>query len=85
SEVRNFELEKYLQVVDVLPKAEYSQRIPLIPRLDRTAGENLSKRVEATRMPRNKLLANSNPSGMKSTPSLSSFVDKISSSWFGSN
>ncbi|KAK6040786.1 hypothetical protein COOONC_21709 [Cooperia oncophora] len=53
----------YSQVVDVLPKAEYSQRIPLIPRLDRTAGENLSKRVEATRMPRNKLLANSNPSG----------------------
>ncbi|KAK5985378.1 hypothetical protein GCK32_002620 [Trichostrongylus colubriformis] len=75
----------YSQVVDVLPKAEYSQRISLIPRLDRTAGENVAKRVEATRMPRNKLLANTNITGMKSTPSLSSFVDKISSSWFGSN
>ncbi|XGW21419.1 hypothetical protein V3C99_004407 [Haemonchus contortus] len=75
----------YSQVVDVVPKSEYSQRIPLIPRLDRTAGESVAKRVEATRVPRNKLLANSNLSGMKTTPSLSSFVDKISSSWFGSS
>ncbi|VDL74191.1 unnamed protein product [Nippostrongylus brasiliensis] len=73
------------QVVDVLPRAEYSQRIPLIPRLDRTSGESFAKRVEVTRMPRNKLLANSNQSGMRNTPSLSSFVDKISSSWFGGN
>uniref|UniRef100_A0A0N4XAG2 RMI1_C domain-containing protein n=1 Tax=Haemonchus placei TaxID=6290 RepID=A0A0N4XAG2_HAEPC len=50
----------YSQVVDVVPKSEYSQRIPLIPRLDRTAGESVTKRVEATRVPRNKLLANSN-------------------------
>ncbi|WKX88952.1 hypothetical protein Q1695_008527 [Nippostrongylus brasiliensis] len=75
----------YSQVVDVLPRAEYSQRIPLIPRLDRTSGESFAKRVEVTRMPRNKLLANSNQSGMRNTPSLSSFVDKISSSWFGGN
>ncbi|RCN25988.1 hypothetical protein ANCCAN_28294 [Ancylostoma caninum] len=75
----------YSQVVDVLPKVEYPQRIPLIPRLDRTPGDSVSKRVESVKAPRNKLLASTNPSGMKNTPSLSSFVDKISSSWFGGN
>ncbi|VDP38403.1 unnamed protein product [Heligmosomoides polygyrus] len=52
-----------IMVVDVLPKAEYSQRIPMIPRLERTAGESVGKRVEATRTPRNKLLVNSSASG----------------------
>ncbi|CAJ0592909.1 unnamed protein product [Cylicocyclus nassatus] len=75
----------YSQVVDVLPKVDYPPRIPLIPRLERTTGETVAKRVEAAKAPRNKLLASTNPSGMKSTPSLSSFVDKISSSWFGGN
>ncbi|KAK6729347.1 hypothetical protein RB195_006414 [Necator americanus] len=75
----------YSQVVDVVPKIEYPQRIPLIPRLDRTHMESVSKRVEAVKAPRNKLLATTNTGGMKSTPSLSSFVDKISSSWFGGN
>ncbi|KJH52925.1 hypothetical protein DICVIV_00794 [Dictyocaulus viviparus] len=51
------------QVIDVAPKSYYPPRIPLIPRLGRTAADSAARRVENAKIPRNKLLTTTNLSG----------------------
>ncbi|GMT28306.1 hypothetical protein PFISCL1PPCAC_19603 [Pristionchus fissidentatus] len=78
-----------LHLIDILPRSvdDYLPRIPPIPRLDRSTSSDPSKSrgingIAGRSKIKNSLLANES-SGMTSKPSISSFVDKISSSWFG--
>ncbi|CAB3408430.1 unnamed protein product [Caenorhabditis bovis] len=73
----------YSKVQDLVVHIQQPSRIPMIPRLDRAMSGDLKK---SGRNKMNKLLANPHQQGSsKSTPTLSAFYDKISSSWFGGN
>ncbi|KAF8367831.1 cogc-1 [Pristionchus pacificus] len=78
-----------LHLIDILPRStdDYLPRIPPIPRLDRASSTESSKtRVNrsASRAKAKNSLLMGDSSGMPSNPSISSFVNKISSTWFGS-
>ncbi|CAI5438943.1 unnamed protein product [Caenorhabditis angaria] len=75
----------YSKIQDLVVHIEQPSRIPMIPRLDRAADrtEN-NKKSGNSKAKNNRYLANPNQQGSsKSTPSLSAFYDRISSSWFG--
>ncbi|CAS00055.1 Protein CBG25217 [Caenorhabditis briggsae] len=72
----------FSKIQDLSVHIEQPSRIPTVPRLDRTM--NGDKKNGGPRLKNNKYLANPSQQGSsKSTPSLSAFYDRISSSWFG--
>lgn len=73
--------QSFSKIQDVSVHIEQPSRIPMVPRLDRTM--NGDKKNGGARLKNNKYLANPQQGSSKSTPSLSAFYDRISSSWFG--
>ncbi|CAI2304856.1 unnamed protein product [Caenorhabditis sp. 36 PRJEB53466] len=74
--------QSFSKIQDLAVHIEQPSRIPTIPRLDRAMGGD--KKNGTSRLKNNKYLANPQQQGSsKSTPSLSAFVDRISTSWFG--
>lgn len=76
-------------LIDILSRFtdDYLPRIPPIPRLDRSTSESPKTRGVAGAGGRSKMknsLLTNESNGMVSNPSISSFVNKISSTWFGS-
>ncbi|CAI4220680.1 unnamed protein product [Auanema sp. JU1783] len=72
--------QSYAQVIDILPKPDRPLRISLIPRLERTQSEEITKRLQASKVSKNKLLSNPQ-SAAKNSASFSSLYDKMSSSF----
>ncbi|KAF1770277.1 hypothetical protein GCK72_002095 [Caenorhabditis remanei] len=74
--------QSFSKIQDLAVHIEQPSRIPMVPRLDRTMSGD--KKNGGSRLKNNKYLANPSQQGSsKSTPSLSAFYDRISSSWFG--
>ncbi|GMT00329.1 hypothetical protein PENTCL1PPCAC_22503, partial [Pristionchus entomophagus] len=79
-----------LHLIDILPRSsdDYLPRIPPIPRLDRSVSTEASKsrglNGSASRSKTKNSLLTNESNGMTSKPSLTSFVDRFSSTWFGS-
>ncbi|CAJ0574132.1 unnamed protein product, partial [Mesorhabditis spiculigera] len=77
----------FMAVTDLLPRpSEHPQRIPAIPRLDRSIGENGLKKMRSRDVRTNKLLAGTDGRGKGSAPSLTSMYEKVTGftgGWFG--